>query len=119
MKETQKIPKEAQEHIDFLTTYKVNEKLDTCNLVHMYDSGEFGALPNGDSQGFVDSKLFDVWCYDFDKKEKCKREGKDMLWLQGKIPVDQIRIFADGSTLVRFKYKIKIGWEQALNFDLL
>lgn len=117
-----KIPAEAREHIKVLDTYEINDDLETCNLVHLYDRGEYGALEEGNSQGFVDSKMFDVWIFDFEAKQKRKLEFHDELWFpkyDGASPVEKIRIFADGSTLVRFSRKMKVGWGQSLQFDEL
>ena len=112
-----KIPKEAQEHIDGLNKYKENKNLETCNLIHIYSTNKFGAGKKGQSIGFIDSKLFYVWCFDFDKMEKVKLENKDELNFNRDGEVDIIRIFVDGSTLVRFKKKVKIGFGQSLNFS--
>lgn len=118
MEKNKRIPKEARENIELLTKcYKEVEELETCDLVHIYDTKIYGATQHGGSyNGYVDARMFTVWCFNFKDRQKCKLENKDQLYL-GDIVVDIVRIFADGSTMIRFKGTAKIGFGQSLDFE--
>lgn len=90
---------EVQEYIDFIEKeYTVNTELKTFHILHMYP-GEV-AYPNG----YYDSRFFDLVLFNTDTMEKrtieC-RDGIDASYRKN-IPFMMARIFADGSTMLKF-----------------
>lgn len=106
-----KYPQEVQEHVDILLEYSLNDDLDEFNLFHLYP--EELAFPNG----YYDSRFFTLIGFNFDKKEKRIIEGRDGLRFvpNAGVDVDIIRIFADGSTLIRFLNLVKMSVFQAVD----
>jgi len=110
-----KIPKKAQENIDFLDAYTINPDLETFDALHLYDTGEYGALENGDSQGYVDSKIFDIHVFNFETKEKRIYKFKDGVSFDYESSgVDGMRIYADGSTFIKMKKPSNLQGGQAM-----
>ena len=94
------IPGEAQEVINSLKSdYTPNNDLDTFHIFHMYDTGEYGC----ENEGYVDSKFFHLYGYNTDTMESKYIGRHDGLRIISGTKVDIVRIFADGSTLIRMK----------------
>jgi len=102
------IPDEVQEKIDFLNTYTNNPKLQSFDAVHMYPNGL--AYPDG----YFDSMWFNLVGYNFTTKEKRTIEYRDGLHMNDYVEVDIVRIYADGSTFIRFKNKVSFGIYQCV-----
>ena len=91
-------PPEVQRCIDFLSEYNVNEYLDSFHIIHLYPMEI--AYPNG----YYDSRFFEVVGYNtstMERKDIGKTDGIRFEGTQTICP-DMVRIFADGSTLIRF-----------------
>lgn len=102
-------PPEVKERVDFLAQYKVNENLDTCHIMHLYAEGL--AFPNG----YYDSQFFTLVIYDTAKMEKRKISGRDGIDIETKkTHAKMVRIFADGSTMVKFDNVVKVGIYQSV-----
>lgn len=97
---------DAQKHIDFLSTgYSVDENLDMFHILHMYP-GELAAI---NDVGFVDSRMFNLIGFNTDtmtKKDLGMHDGLRFS-IGGPAPL-YLRIFADGSTLVKFMNAVKV-----------
>jgi hypothetical protein len=93
-------PKNVQHHIDNLKIYKENENLESFQLFHLY-SGKT-AYP----RGYYDSRWFELIGYNYKTKEFKNLGEHDGLTLEAQ--PDIIRIFADGSTVIRFKKDVLI-----------
>lgn len=106
-------PKEIQDQIDVLSTYEQVDNLETCDLLHLYDSGENCGENNS---GYWDSRHFTLWAFNFNLKKKINLGRHDGINMRDGAVVGIIRIFADGSTLVRFAKSVKIGWGQDIDF---
>lgn len=92
-------PKEVQEYVDFLSSYKENDKLIEFDIFHLYPKEL--AFPNG----YYDSRFFDLVGFNTKKHEKKRlgsRDGLDFYSCSNK-DIYILRIFADGSTLVKFQ----------------
>ena len=100
-----KYPKKVQKYIDFLDKfYKEDDTLDTFNVFHLYPREV--AYPNG----FYDSRFFELIGFNFDlakKKNLGVHDGMDIIPVNSP-QVSMIRIFADGSTLIRFNELVKV-----------
>lgn len=93
--------------IDSLNTYEYDESLKTFNLFHIYQREYTG------DAGFADSCFFDLVGYNFEQKKRSKFERRDGLRLEAQ--PDIIRIYADGSTLVRFENLVTVDpWQEAV-----
>ena len=104
-----KYPAEVQERVDFLAQYKVNEDLETCHIMHLYAEGL--AYPNG----YYDSQFFTLVIYDTLKMQKREIQSRDGIDIATKkAGVKMVRIFADGSTLVKFDKTVAISVHQAV-----
>lgn len=107
-----KIPKDAQEKINILDTYETVKELEFCDIIHMYDKKRFGAT----NKGFIDARFFDVWLFNTETKKRCKMENHDEIDLTKIVGGPQIRIYADGSTIIFFRRLVKVGFGQSLFF---
>lgn len=108
-----KYPPEVKERVDFLAKYKTNENLDTCHIMHLYGKGL--AFP----EGFFDSRFFTLVIYNTEKMEKREIPDRDGIDIETrKSRVKMVRIFADGSTLVKFDNIVNIYVHQSVTvFD--
>lgn len=100
-----KYPKEVQEYVDFLSSYKENDELKEFDIFHLYPKEI--AFPNG----CYDSRFFDLVGFNTKKHEKkClgSKDGVNFYSCSNK-DIDVLRIFADGSTLVKFRTPHKVG----------
>jgi hypothetical protein len=103
-------PKEVQNKIDFLKEYKENKMIQFFNILHLYPKTL--AYPNG----YYDSRNFELVGYDT-KSMMCKHfEGlHDAIFFHKNIEVDVLQIFADGSTLIKFKTQVTVSEGQAIS----
>ena len=100
---SQDIPPEVQERINILESYTVDDQLKTFEIVHMYPR-EF-AFPNG----YYDSKFFDLVLFNIETKTKRTIHNRDGIdFYSSSVPIQFIRIYADGSTLISFREEMTI-----------
>ena len=104
-----KYPTEVQECIDILKEYKENKDLNEFNIFHLYQKGL--AYPNG----YYDSMNFEVVGYNYEKMEFANLGRHDGMEMWDDAIVDNIGMFADGSTYVRFKNPIAVMNTQKLS----
>lgn len=97
-------PDEVKPFIAFLEEYKEDDSLQSCHIVHMYPRGL--AYPDG----YYDSQFFELIAYNTQNMTKGNLGKHDELVINDGVVVDMIRIFADGSTMIRFRHSV--------NFDL-
>lgn len=98
MKKDQKINYEKQ--LARLDKYTLNEDLQSFNLLHIYPTKK-QAFPNG----YYDSMFFDLHLFNTSLKEKTvikNRDGLDFFDCFNN-DMDMVRVFVDGSFLMRFK----------------
>jgi hypothetical protein len=104
-------PEEVQSYLDVLKSYEENKNLEEFNLFHMYPEEEL-CYPNG----YYDSRWFNLVGYNTKKMEfkyLGKHDGLDFEPYY--IPkIDIARIYADGSTLIRFYDLVNIDLFQAV-----
>lgn len=94
--------KRVQEHIDILTTkYKINQSLKHFDIIHMYPKRL--AYP----EGYIDSMFFDLHLFNTETMEKRIIESRDELSFES-VAIRFTRIYADGSTMFKFKHCCKI-----------
>jgi hypothetical protein len=107
-------PKAIQSKIDVLDTYSIDETLKSFHILHMYP-GKL-AYPNG----YYDSRFFTLWGFNLDYKKKRNLGTHDSIELwesetKNQAKVSLIRIFADGSTIVRFVAPVSLELGQAVS----
>jgi len=111
-------PKSVKDRVDFLDTYKIDETLDSFHIFHMYPQRL--AYPTG----YVDSRYFILWGFNTDSMKKrnlgqhdaldlWEDSNDDMIVVSAKVSVAQI--FADGSTLIKFRNKVRIFNNQSVS----
>lgn len=115
-----KLPEKVQKHIAHLDNYVENEELNQFYILHLYPKKL--AYPNG----FYDSKWINIVGYNWISKDDkiTNMEKRDLgsrydgIKFTENVKVDIVRIFADGSTLIRFKSPVFVsGWFQEIEFD--
>jgi hypothetical protein len=91
-------PSEVQKRIDILNSYIINPNLSSANIFHLYPKEL--AYPDG----FYDSRFFTLVCFNTLTNEKRIIENRDGLDFYSDLVIDlyMIRIYVDGSTMVRF-----------------
>ena len=97
-------PQEVKNELEKLDRlYKPAEFLDTCDIVHLYPTKKL-CYPNG----YYDSQWFELWMFNtrLGEKNKSKRPH-DQLGFENCFP-KIVRIFADGSILIRFSSPVFI-----------
>ena len=94
---------EIKKCIDFLDEYEENPVLEEFYILHMYPK------ENAYPDGYHDSKFFDLVIFDYTTMEKRTFEHHDELTFTNNVDLDIARIFVDGSTLLRFKNKVKFS----------
>lgn len=97
------------EHIEYLSTYKENDKLQEFNILHLYP-GDL-AWPNG----YVDSRFFNLIGFNHNTMERRDLGKRDGLRFAPNVTVMLVRIFADGSTLIRFWKPVWVELFQCAN----
>ena len=94
-------PAEVQERINVLSEYTENNNLKECDIMHLYPGNI--AFPDG----YYDSRLFELVCYNsvtMEKRNLGNHDGIDTFGTE----VIGVRIFADGSTMVKFKRPVLV-----------
>lgn len=99
-----KYPDTVKEYINFLSEYKENPELTEGDIIHMYPKKL--AYPNG----YYDSRYFDLVLYHQKLMQFRKLENRDGITMNHSNPptVNIMRIFCDGSTLIRFREIVTI-----------
>jgi hypothetical protein len=90
---------DAIPYLEKLNKYEIDDDLTEFNVLHMYPRRYV------EGEGYVDSQFFDVHLYNWDTKPWKKRiiRNRDGLKFSQSVVTDIVRIYADGSTLIRFK----------------
>jgi hypothetical protein len=96
------LPKEVQKIVDRLNDYQEVDALPEINLIHMYP------LEIAYPLGYYDSKFFQAIGYCFESGKKCDLGRHDELKFEDDVVIDIARIYADGSTLLRFKTPVAV-----------
>ena len=98
----EKYPKEVQEELDYLKKYSKDEsgELEEFDIIHLY-GGEI-AYPDG----YCDSRFFKLVAYNTEKMLYNEWDNRDGITFTNGVDIDFIRIFLDGSTLIKFKKMI-------------
>ena len=113
-----KYPTVVQARIDILNIYLEDQSLELFHIIHMYP-GKL-AYPTG----YVDSRYFTLWGFNTDKMLKKNLGIHDGLDLNNILnphlspKVNIIRIFADGSTLIKFLTPVKVSTTQCADVYL-
>jgi hypothetical protein len=103
-------PEAVQANIDVLKDYIENEELSEFNIFHMYP-GEL-CYPDG----YFDSRWFELVGYNYctmEFRKLGKHDGLRFDYIKNP-KVDIVRIFADGSTLIRFDNVVSIEMFQEI-----
>lgn len=95
-------PDEVQEYIDILDEYEINDNLKEFDIFHMYPREI--AYP----EGYYDSRFFDLIGYNTETMQKCSLGKHDSMVFGGNTKIRSVKIFMDGSTMIRMK-EICIG----------
>lgn len=104
---------EAQEQIDILSTYEEESELETIDLLHLYDTGRCCV---DDDSGYHDSRHFMLWGFNVNQKKKINLGIHDAVSFGEGDFVKFVRIFVDGSTLIRFEYPVAYIRDQDIDF---
>lgn len=75
------------------------EALDKADIFHLYDTGRECKI---DNSGYWDSRHFRLMIFNTKTMEKCDMGIHDGLSIEDGVQLKLTRIFADGSTLLRF-----------------
>ena len=106
-----KYPKEVQEQIAVLDTYAEDNSLKSFHILHLYPKGL--AYPHG----YHDSRVFELWAFNYNTMTKINLGKHDGMVFNRGIQIDIARIFADGSTFLRFLRPIEVEFRsQAIQF---
>ena len=99
-----KYPKAVQPYADVLTKYAENNELKLFHILHMYP----GKLAY--KNGYYDSKFFELIGYNTETME-FKNLGRhdELSFRDQNIQTDFVRIFVDGSTMIRFLEAVEIN----------
>ena len=101
-------PDAVQKYVDAVHKRYTLGSPETFHILHLYPKGL--AYPDG----YYDSQFFDLHCFNMETDEKLVIEQRDGLVFDDDVHVDIVRIFADGSTLIRFKHPVRISVFQAV-----
>ena len=77
--------------------YKDNESLNDADIIHIYDTELIGK----ENHGYTDSKIMNVVIYNTEKKERKDLGHKHSLFFSEYVNILAVRIFLDGSTMIR------------------
>ena len=107
----EKLPEAVKEKIAVLNEYREDPALAEFNLIHLYP----GKLAYPD--GYYEARWFRLIAFDTETRKKRDLGEHDGISLWGIWDGDRplgnhvrlIRIFADGSTLIRFTERVKIA----------
>ena len=106
-----KYPPEVQERIDALNSYKENDDLNIFTSLHLYPLGL--AYPTG----YYEARYFNLIGFNDLLKEKRILGKRDAVMYEGNVIARVSEIWADGSSLIAFRNKIKIFFDsQAIYF---
>ena len=95
-------PKEVQEKLKILDTYKENNTMNKFNLFHLYPKEL--AFPNG----YYDSRFFELVGFNTTTMEKRNLGRHDgMNFSFGECVVDTAQVYADGAFLIKLKHLVK------------
>ncbi len=87
--------------------YKPTKKLKEADIFHLYDTGK-NCVDN--DSGYHDSRHFNLVAFNTKTLEKCDMGIYDGIQnLSDDKIVDLIRIFSDGSTIVRFRQPVEVA----------
>jgi hypothetical protein len=112
------IHRDSEEYIR--ETFSQYEEVDRMReienpIIHMYAIEDTRDLETGDLNGYSDSMFCEYRYYDTKKMKFFKTRKHDALYLTD-IPVSNIKIFKDGSTLIHLRYgKYEIGFGTAVH----
>lgn len=112
-----RVPKKVKQYIsNTLGVYKESDSLELFDILHLYDTGKY-CLP--DNSGYWDAKHFELVGYNTKEKQFRKLGRHDSInFTCEQSPIDMMRIFADGATLVRFKHPVPfIHTTQAVYYE--
>jgi len=99
-------PKKVKKYIDFIeNSYAETKGLTEFNIMHLYPE-ETLAFP----EGYEDSRFFRLIIFNSTTKRKRDLGRHDSVDFFGDYPVYRIRIFCDGSTIIKFKGFLKISF---------
>ncbi|HEY8365049.1 MAG TPA: hypothetical protein VIK84_05705 [Haloplasmataceae bacterium] len=105
-----KYPKEVQDKINVLNKYTIDKNLSEFDIFHLYPENK-PAYPNG----FYDSRFFELWGFNTKTMTKSNLGRHDgIISYFNPMPIKMIRIFADGSTFIRFTKVITIDCFQEI-----
>ena len=98
------VPAEVQERLAELEqSYRENRELQEFHIVHLYPEGL--AYPDG----FHDSQFFRLVGFNTDSNERTDLGTHDGLRFESGVELDISRVFADGSTLLRFRGPVRVA----------
>lgn len=107
----EQIPQEVQREIDVLEMYTESDALIEFHILHLYPEGI--SFPNG----YYDSRFFNLIGFNTATMQKRNLGRHDGINFEGMIEINSTRIFADGSTLLKFRKPIYISSiTQAITF---
>lgn len=101
-------PEEVQKKIDVLSIYEETKTLARFDIFHLYPNSL--CYPNG----YYDSRWFTLIGFNTSLKLKRDLGYHDGLDFEENVEVGECRIFADGSTMVKFKHLVKVNLFQAV-----
>lgn len=101
-----------EKQIAVLEKYKQVDVLERCNILHLYDTKQ----ECFENDGYYDSRFFELWAFNSKTNEKKFLGRKDGIEFGDYANVSFVRIFIDGSTFIRFKNEVAIGFGQCINF---
>lgn len=109
------LPKKAQAYVDdIFNRYTENDKLELFDILHMYDTKKLCLIKNS---GYHDSRHFELVGYNLKLKQKRKLGLHDSVNLD-RAPVSMVRIFIDGSTMIKFNHPVPlIHYTQAVYYE--
>lgn len=76
-----------------------------ADIFHLYDTGEECMK---DNSGYHDSRHFILWTFNTKTMEKCNQGRHDSMTNSGNATVDIMRVYANGSFMIRFKGLVKM-----------
>jgi hypothetical protein len=104
-----KLPADVQEYVDVLAKYADAPSLSSFDILHLYPKEI--AAPNG----YFDSRFFELVGFNIVTMQKRSLGRHDSVDFDGDVGLQMVRIFADGSTLVKFRSPVAaIGNTQAI-----
>lgn len=93
--------------------YEAVENLKNADIFHLYDTKEECFK---DNSGYHDSRHFILWAFNTSTRKKCnlgKHDGIENFSEENII--NKIRVFADGSFMIRFENPVNIENQQCIS----